>query len=645
MTPELGHLGLICAFFFSCAQSLAGAMGILSKNTTLLGLVKPAQYAAFLTTAFAFFSLIWAFVTSDFSFSLVAQHSHSLKPLIYKISGTWGNHEGSLLLWVLILNLFGALFCLTKTPLETRLSTAIISVQSTISIAFLAFSLLSSNPFQRMENVPIEGQGLNPILQDIGLALHPPTLYLGYVGLSIAFSFAVAGLVCGRVEHTIDRAWAIALKPWVSTAWCALTAGIALGSWWAYYELGWGGWWFWDPVENVSLMPWLIATALLHSLRVIETREMFKSWTVLLAILGFSLSLLGTFIVRSGLLTSVHSFASDPERGIFILGILLVSTGIPLLLYLWRAPRSSPGSDFALNSREMSLLLNNTVLVCCMLIVLLGTFYPMALELWNGKKITVGPPYFNTTFQPLMAVGLVGAGIAGIFAWRRGILAHGKKTLLSAGLCTLLVVVVLTTTNLTPFSLAGLAVLTWLTSGIVWDIFYRLKFQKPQVLKRVVNLGTGVWGMWIAHLGLAVFLAGAMGEHLLQQEQIVRVKVGERIDLGDREYEFASIAQSVGPNYETLKAELVLRDKTGEILATLYPERRFYPAERQTTTEAAIRSTFRGDDYAVLGDGDTTSGFSLRLYHKPLVTWIWLGAILLIAGGGLAGFSRRKETL
>ena len=423
---EIGHFALILAFVVSVMQA---ALPLLPARFGLSALKVPLQLCASLLVFVSFGCLLYGFITSDFSLSLVAQHSHTAKPFIYKLSGTWGNHEGSLLLWIVILVLFGGLFALTSRHIAPRLSLLALSVQGLVTSSFLAFSLFTSNPFARLEEAPLEGRGLNPVLQDIGLALHPPMLYLGYVGLSMAFSLAVAGLMIGRIESN----WARIVRPWVLSAWSALTCGIALGSWWAYYELGWGGWWFWDPVENASLMPWLAATALMHSVIVVEKREQLKSWTVLLAIMAFSLSLVGTFIVRSGLLTSVHSFASDPTRGVFILVILLIAIGIPLVLFAWRGPQLSSPSDADLVSRDTALIFNNIILVIATAIVLIGTFYPLALELFYGQRITVGPPYFDMTFNPILSFGLSGMVSGPILVWRKGRVPAASHVLVRAG--------------------------------------------------------------------------------------------------------------------------------------------------------------------------------------------------------------------
>ena len=630
---EIGHLALIIALVASAAQSLSPLLPVAGQRQ-LAGYL---QLGTMGLVCLSFAALLYAFITSDFSVALVAQHSHSLKPMIYKISGSWGNHEGSLLLWIVILVLFGGLFALTSGKLPDRFVLLTLAVQGSVTWAFLAFSLFTSNPFERLDVAPLDGRGLNPVLQDVGLALHPPMLYLGYVGLSLAFSLAVAGLIEGRV----DKDWGRWTRPWVLAAWSALTLGIALGSWWAYYELGWGGWWFWDPVENASLMPWLAATALMHSVLVVEKRGQLKSWTVLLAILAFSLSLLGTFIVRSGLLTSVHSFASDPSRGVFILGILCLAIGIPLLLFAWRGPMLSQSSDAALLSRDTGLIVNNLILVVATAIVLIGTFYPLGLELMTGARITVGPPYFDATFNPVMAFGLIGMVIGPVLAWKTGLLPGAKRTIwlavLAALLCALTALLI---TGISPAGLAGLALLGWLAAGMLSDMQRRLKFHQPlQLGARLKMLGLPIWGVWLGHLGMAVFLAGALGDGLARSEATVRAMPGDVITLLDRQYRFQAIEQNQGPNYQTVTAVLQLETLDGQTIDRLAPEKRFYPAEGQTTTEAAIRPTLAGDDYAVLGDGDNDIGYSLRLYHKPLVSWIWGGAVIMALGGMMAFIS------
>ena len=640
MITELGHFALILAFMTSLCVAILPLVGLRQGFASLAALAAPATVLMAVAVSFAFIALVTAFVTSDFSVALVAAHSHSTKPLIYKISGTWGNHEGSLLLWILILVLFGGLLALRGRGMDFGLKVRTLAVQAMVTAGFLAFCLFTSNPFARLDETPLDGRGLNPILQDPGLALHPPTLYVGYVGLSLAFAFAVAGLIEGR----IDSAWARHVRPWISAAWCALTAGIALGSWWAYYELGWGGWWFWDPVENASLMPWLAATALLHSTIVVEQRDRLKSWTVLLAILAFSLSLVGTFIVRSGLLTSVHSFASDPARGVFILGILLAAIGVPLLLFAIRGPQLASRHDHVLISRESGLILNNFLLIASTVVVLVGTFYPLALEMVSGARITVGPPYFDATFNPIMAVLVLAMALGPLTAWRRGTLPSLRLSLglAVAGAVLAIGVGMILTTGVSAAGLAGLGLLGWLALAITGDILNRLKPWRGGIGTRATALPIPVWGMWTAHAGMVVFLVGALGNGLFQTEVIVRALPGDSVDVAGRTMTLRAVEARQGPNYVTETAIIELRDGT-DIIAFLTPEKRFYNAERQTTTEAAIRPRLGGDDYAVLGDGDASSGYTLRLYRKPFVSWIWAGAGLMAIGGALAALGRRQR--
>ncbi|MGB0197219.1 MAG: heme lyase CcmF/NrfE family subunit [Candidatus Puniceispirillaceae bacterium] len=641
---EFGHFALISAFILSLIQSVVPLFGAARHNMQLMLIGPAAAISAAAACVIAFGALLTSFIRSDFSVALVANHSHSAKPLIYKISGTWGNHEGSLLLWILILVIYGAVLALSGRSMPTIVKARILAVQGMISSGFLAFSLFTSNPFTRLADAPLDGKGLNPILQDPGLAIHPPMLYLGYVGLSIAFAFAVAGLIGGDV----DRLWAKWMRPWIMAAWCALTLGIALGSWWAYYELGWGGWWFWDPVENASLMPWLAATALLHSAIVVEKRGQLKSWTVLLAILAFSLSLVGTFIVRSGLLTSVHSFASDPARGVFILGILLVAVGIPLLLYAWRGPQLMTAADFDLKSREGALIANNMLLVVATAIVLLGTFYPLGLEMVSGARITVGPPYFDATFNPVMGILVLIMVIGPVMAWRRGITPRAKTTLLAASLTALItgIIGIAMRQDIAIGALAAVMLIVWLATGIAADVWTQLKpLQRGGFAARWQRLPSDVLGMWIAHFGIVVFLLGATGDGLFRSEQVVRAKPGDVVTIAGRDVTLVRVFERAGPNFQALTAELEYKDaSSGKIIARLMPEKRVYTAERQTTTEAAIRPRPSGDDYAVLGDGDERIGYSLRLYYKPLISWIWGGAGLMAAGGLVAMVGRRRQS-
>jgi cytochrome c-type biogenesis protein CcmF len=641
MIAELGHIALIAAFVLSLVQSSLPLIGASRGDTALMTSGPAAAISTAVAVTMAFLALIWGFIRSDFSLALVASHSHSTKPLIYKISGTWGNHEGSLLLWILILALYGGILAVRGGDMPLAMKARILAVQGMVSTGFLAFSLFTSNPFLRLATPPLDGKGLNPILQDPGLAMHPPMLYLGYVGLSMAFAFAVSALISGEV----DRLWAKWMRPWVMAAWCALTLGIAIGSWWAYYELGWGGWWFWDPVENASLMPWLAATALLHSAIVVEKRGQLKSWTVLLAILAFSLSLVGTFIVRSGLLTSVHSFASDPARGVFILGILLFAVGIPLALYAWRGPQLVTRADFTLASREGGLIANNMLLVVATAIVLLGTFYPLGLELVTGARITVGPPYFNATFNPVMALLMALMAVGPVLAWRQGSTPRLRPVLIAAGLvavASLLLFFVLGK-GVTVGAASAVMLIAWLGAGIIGDIWMQIK-PRPDagMATRLRRIPADTTGMWIAHCGIVIFMIGAVGDSLFSSEHVVRATPGTKIELANRTVTFAGLRQIEGPNYQSLAADLDYADKSGRIFARLSPEKRIYNAERQTTTEAAIRPTIAGDDYAVLGDGDNKIGFTLRLYYKPLVSWIWTGAAIMALGGMIAAFGRQR---
>lgn len=643
MITELGHFALITAFVLSLAQGILPLIGAARGNAATMLIAPAAAISVMLAVAFSFGTLVWAFITSDFSLALVANHSHSTKPMIYKISGTWGNHEGSLLLWILILAIYGGVLALGGRAMPMALKARILAVQGLVSTGFLAFSLFTSNPFLRLDTAPLDGKGLNPILQDPGLAIHPPMLYLGYVGLSMAFAFAVAALISGEV----DRLWSKWMRPWIMAAWCALTCGIALGSWWAYYELGWGGWWFWDPVENASLMPWLAATALLHSAIVVEKRGQLKSWTVLLAIMAFSLSLVGTFIVRSGLLTSVHSFASDPARGVFVLVILLFAVGIPLALYAWRGPQLVTTADFSLTSREGGLIANNMLLVVATAIVLLGTFYPLGLEMVTGARITVGPPYFDATFNPVMALLMMIMAIGPVMAWRRGKTARLRAVLITAaaGAGITAILVSAFAAGFSIGALVALGLIGWLGAGIGADIWQQLKpHEGAGIAGRARRVPNDVIGMWVAHFGIVIFMLGAVGDNLFNSEQVVRAKPGDVIQIADRNVTFTGVKQVQGPNYQALAAQLEYRDQSGKLFAVLTPEKRVYNAERQTTTEAAIRPTLRGDDYAVLGDGDNKIGYTLRLYYKPLVSWIWGGAVIMALGGLIAAFGRHRTT-
>jgi cytochrome c-type biogenesis protein CcmF len=599
-----------------------------------MALAGPAALAQFLLVGFAFLALTQAFVRSDFSLAVVLHNSHSLKPLIYKISGVWGNHEGSLLLWVLILTLFGAACAAFGQGLPATLKARVLAVQSAVGAAFLAFLLFTSNPFERIANPPLDGQDLNPLLQDPGLAFHPPFLYLGYVGLSMAYSFAVAALIEGRV----DAAWGRWVRPWTLAAWLFLTVGIALGSWWAYYELGWGGFWFWDPVENASFMPWLIAAALLHSAIVVEKREALKAWTVLLAILAFGFSLTGTFIVRSGVLTSVHAFASDPARGVFILAILAVFIGGALVLFAVRAGAMQASGLFALVSREAALVANNILLAVAAFVVFVGTLWPLVAELALGRKLSVGPPFFDAAFTPFMVALAVILPLGAILPWKRARLRQGLARLTGALALALAgaALVWAVQTGRSPLAPVGAGLALWLVAGAARDLWLRA----GGVAGRLRRLPRADWGRAVAHGGFGVAIFGIAALTAWDVEDIRVAQVGESFEVSGYEITLAAVERVQGPNWQADRGEMrVARD--GRQIAVLYPEKRFYPVAGMPTTEAAIRSTALGDLYLVLGDRQADGGWAVRTYIKPFAGWIWGGAILMAAGGLLSLSDRR----
>jgi len=641
MTVELAHFLLWLALAVAVVQASLPLVGAARGDRAWMEAARPAALVQFVCIALAFAVLTWAFVVSDFSVALVAGNSHSAKPLLYKVSGVWGNHEGSMLLWVLILALFGALIALFGGRLRASLLARVIAVQGMIGVGFLLFILLTSNPFERIANPPLDGRDLNPLLQDPGLAFHPPMLYLGYVGFSTAFSFAIAALIEGRV----DAAWARWVRPWTLAAWCALTAGIALGSWWAYYELGWGGWWFWDPVENASFMPWLAGTALLHSAIVVEKRDALKGWTVLLAILTFSLSLLGTFLVRSGVLTSVHAFAVDPARGVFILVLLIVAVGGSLLLFALRAPKLEPGGLFAPVSREGALVLNNLLLATATATVLIGTLYPLVLEAITGEKVSVGPPYFEATFVPLMIPLVVAMAVGPLMAWKRGDLAGAFARLgFAAGAALVVAVVTAWAVDGGPvMAVFGIALAAWLFVGALTEWAERVRlFRAPagETWRRARNLPRAAWGATIAHGATAILIAGVTASTAWRAELVETMRIGDRVTVAGYTLTLDAVGPAPGPNWEAERATIAV-DRAGVPIATLHPERRVYPVAGTSTTEAAIRTTGFADLYAVLGEGDGKDGWTVRVYHEPLVPWIWIGAMLM-AFGGLVSLSDRR---
>jgi cytochrome c-type biogenesis protein CcmF len=640
MITEIGHFALILALCVGALQAVVPLVGAAHGDAALTAWARPAALAQFVFVAAAFATLTHAYVVSDFSLANVAANSNSMKPLLYKVSGVWSNHEGSMLLWVFILALFGAAVAVFGRPLPPGLRARVLAVQAMIGVGFLLFILFTSNPFERVWPAPPDGAGLNPILQDPGLAFHPPFLYLGYVGFSIAFCFAVAALIEGRV----DPAWARWVRPWTLAAWCALTIGIAMGSWWAYYTLGWGGWWFWDPVENASFMPWLVGTALLHSAVVVEKREALKTWTVLLAILAFSLSLLGTFLVRSGVLTSVHAFATDPRRGVFILLLLSLYTGGGLLLFAWRAPRLQGGGLFAPISREGGLLLNNLLLTTAAATVLLGTLYPMFLDLVAQQKVSVGPPFFNMTFIPIMVPLVVAMGVGPMLPWKRGDLAAALARLKLAGaVAGATALVVLVASGVRGVGAAcGLALAAWLFAATSAELAERVRlFAEPlgSVLRRARSLPRAAWGMTMAHAGMAVVIAGITGSSAWTEEKIVNGRPGQLFELAGYQIAVDGFSDLRGPDYSATRADLrLLRD--GRELAALHPEKRIFA--NGNASHVAIRTNVLADVYAALGDPDGSGGHVLRLYHNPLVPWIWIGAVLM-ALGGLVSLSDRRH--
>ena len=612
MIAELGHYALLLAFAVSLAQ---GAFGILGAHRDDARWMEAASRAALIqaaSIALSFLALTAAHVRDDFSLQNVFENSHSLKPLLYKIAGVWGNHEGSMLLWVLVLSVFGALLAAFARSVRLELKSRVLGVQGALGALFLLFIAATSNPFWRLDPAPLEGQDLNPLLQDPGLAFHPPLLYLGYVGLSMTFAFAVAGLI----EARIDAAWARAMRPWALGAWTALTLGIALGSWWAYYELGWGGFWFWDPVENASLMPWLAATALLHSALVVERREILKRWTVFLAILAFSLSLIGTFLVRSGVLTSVHAFANDPARGLFILLIIVTTIGGALVLYALRAGRLKGEAGYASVSRETALLMNNVFLAAAAATVFIGTLYPLILSTLGGPSISVGPPYFNLTFVPLMTVLFIIVPFGPVLAWRRGDAGDALRVLSFAAviaiICAILAWAFISSEPV--IALLGVALGVWLIAGSVAMILRRVfagGFASEQIRARLRALTGRDIGTTLAHAGLGIAILGAIGATLWRAENVTMLAPGGATDIGAYHVVLENVVPFQGPNYIAERATLTVT-RGNRFIATLKPENRIYPAAQSVTTEAAIRTNGLSDLYAVLGDRKPDGRYVMR---------------------------------
>ncbi len=646
MIAEIGHFALILALAVAVIQATVPLIGAQRGDAAWTALAGPAAIAQFLCVAGAFAALTHAYVTSDFSLLNVAQNSHTLKPMLYKVAGVWGNHEGSLLLWITILAVFGLAVTLFGGNLPPGLKARALAVQAMIAVGFLLFILLTSNPFQRLDPAPIDGNGLNPLLQDPGLAFHPPFLYLGYVGFSMAFSFAVAALIEGRV----DAAWARWVRPWTLAAWIFLTAGIALGSWWAYYTLGWGGWWYWDPVENASFMPWLAGTALLHSAVVVEKRNALKSWTILLAIIAFGFSLLGTFLVRSGVLTSVHAFATDPERGIFVLMLLLVMVGGSFTLYAIRAPSLKLGGLFAPLSREGALLFNNVLLATGAGTVLLGTLYPLIADALNLGKVSVGPPFFNAVFLPLMVPLVLAMGAGPLLTWKRGDLAGALgrlKVALGLALAAALAVWLGQGGSAGPWWAAGgMGLALWLLVGTLTELAERIRlFRVPlgQSVARACGLPRSAWGMVFAHCGLAVVIAGITASSAWKAESVQNQHIGETVTVSGYAFTLMGVEEVRGPNYSAQRASFQLA-KNGIPFAIMTPERRQFIMPPRPATNAAIRGTVLGDVYAVVGEPAGPGAWVTRLYFNPLVPWMWVGAAMMVLGG-LVSLSDRRHRI
>ncbi len=642
MIAELGHYALMLALGLALIQATMPIVGARTNDAVLMSMAAPVALAQFIFVAIAFGALAECYVASDFSVLNVYENSNSAMPLIYRLTSVWGNHEGSMMLWVSILAFFGALVAVFGTNLPLPLKANALAVQAWIAAAFHLFILTTSNPFLRISDAPFEGRDLNPILQDPGLAFHPPMLYLGYVGFSIAFSFAIAALIEGR----IDPAWARWVRPWVLGAWMCLTVGIAGGSYWAYYELGWGGFWFWDPVENASLMPWLAGTALLHSAVVMEKRDALKVWTILLAILAFSLSLIGTFLVRSGVLTSVHAFAVDPRRGIFILAILVFFIGGALALYAWRAPLLKQGGLFAPISREGALVFNNLFLTSACATVFVGTLYPLALEALTGDKISVGPPFFNSTFGPLFVPLMLVMPFGPLLGWKRGDVVSATQRLLAAALLALVAMAAAFALEhggpvMAPF---GVGIAVFVMMGALTDIAERtmiLRIPFNAAWRRAIGMPRSVWGTAFAHFGIGATLLGIVSVTAWGSEHIAAIKQGDVIDVAHYRLTFDGTFDRPGPNFRDVVGHFTVRRANGEIIGVMEPTRRTFPARNMATTEAALMTRGVSQLYVSLGDPDANGAVPVRLYFKPNVLLIWGGAIIMFLGGALSLSDRR----
>jgi cytochrome c-type biogenesis protein CcmF len=640
MIPELGHFALIVALLLALTQSILPLWGAQRGNLTLMAVARPAAQGQFVFVAMAFACLAYSFLTNDFSVENVARNSFSQLPEIYRFTATWGSHEGSMLLWVLILGFWSTAVSVFSRHLPEDMAARVIGIMGLISVGFLSFLLTTSNPFARLLPAAMDGNDMNPLLQDWGMIIHPPMLYMGYVGFAVAFAFAIAALLSGKM----DVAWARWSRPWTTVAWAFLTLGIMLGAWWAYRELGWGGWWFWDPTENASFMPWLAGTALIHSLAVTEKRGAFKAWTVLLALVAFSLSLLGTFLVRSGVLSSVHAFATDPARGAFILGFLAAVIGGSLALYAWRAPKMITGSGFTWFSRESLLLANNVILVAALGSVLLGTLYPLLMDAMGLGKISVGPPYFNSVFVPVMAPALFLMGIGPLARWKEASLPDvvtRLKWALGVALATGLLLP-LTLDAYKPWAALGFFLAAWIALAVLAAFIDRLKHGQGGLMHQLTGLPRGFWGMQLAHFGMAVGVAGIAVVANYSSERDVRMEVNSYAELAGYTFTFRGATELDGPNYRAARGTLEV-SRNGKQVATLHPEKRIYNASGMPMTEASIHPNIFRDIYVAIGEqiNDQTGAWTVRLFYKPFINWLWFGAVFMVIGGMLAASDRR----
>jgi cytochrome c-type biogenesis protein CcmF len=640
MIPELGTFALTVALGLALVQAGLALAGAARGRADWMAVASPAAWGQLGCVALAYACLTWSFLNHDFSVLYVANHSNTLLPVFYRVAGVWGGHEGSLLLWLLVLGLWTVAVAAWSRTLPVVFRARVLGILGLVSIGFLAFTLFTSSPFERIFPAPLDGRDLNPLLQDPGMVIHPPLLYTGYVGLSVAFALAIAALLGGR----LDAAWARWSRPWTLVAWLFLGSGITLGSWWAYKELGWGGWWFWDPVENASLMPWLVATALIHSLAVTEKRGTFKAWTVLLAITAFALALLGTFLVRSGALTSVHAFANDPTRGLFLLGFMLVVVGGSLTLYALRARHIRSDAAFALFSRETLLLANNVLLMVACAAVLIGTLYPLALDALGLGKISVGPPYFNAIFAPLTLGLALLVGLGPLVAWRRGDPAAVARRVRVAALAAVAlgaVAVWALTDTRELIVLVTVVLALWIAFTAMTGIVGRVRNRPGPLFARLAQIPRGFYGMHLAHLGLAVSMVGVAGVTSHEMETFQRLSPGDTVETAGYSWRFDGVRRAGGPNFDAVEGQVVV-SREGRIVAVLHPQKRHYPVRDEIMTQAGISAGFTRDLFATLGEAvDGGNAWVVRLHYKPLVRWIWLGAILMALGAGLAASDRR----